>query len=205
VNYVSNWCVTNKLTLNKSKNKILPICKHNVNLYISQNYDIVSEFVYLGMYFNSSLSFDSHVKFVTTVCSKRLYALRILKPLLCKQDLVLVYFSVIRSMIEYSAQTFCGLNNKLNSKLQSIQRRAHNIVCHKNCHCDIFISTFQRRNLLTERLFSKIVKNCNHPLRSILPTQLPSGRFCEDYCRTSRRQNSFIFYATHLYNAKHIR
>ena len=66
---VSKWLRANKLTLNTSKTKYMVFGSRqwllNLEPYTlkinGENLEMVSEFKYLGVYLNESLSFDKHV------------------------------------------------------------------------------------------------------------------------------------------------
>ena len=206
IDFVSNWCFGNCLKLNKNKTKVLPISKGNIHLEIpDHNEFIVNELLYLGIIFNNQLNWNSHITRIVRICSSRLYALRILKPILSKPNLISVYFSLIRSVIEFSTPTFCEINKKQLQQLNSIQRRAHNIICSYLCHCEILPDLNSRRTYLVKKFFYNIVKNHEHVLHKHLPSVLPSGRMRVEHIRTSKRLNSFFSVATQVFNEQYRR
>ena len=61
--------------------------------------------------------------------NKRLYALRVLRKCgVACQDLVQVYCSLVRSVIEYAAPVWADLPVYLSKALELIQKRAFNII-----------------------------------------------------------------------------
>ena len=138
----------------------------------------------------------------------RLYQLRQLKR--AKGDpaqLVCFYTTCIRPVSEYVCQVFHnGLPKYLSEELENIQRRALRIIfpvlsyqeALKECH---IATLYQRRQLLTERLFSEIKDITCHKLHGFLPScnlstvALRRKRaFNVPFCRTNRLKNSFIMY-----------
>ena len=61
--------------------------------------------------------------------SKRLYAIRTLKKCgLTDRQLILVYCSIIRSVLEYASPAWAGLTQYLSDQIESIQKRALKII-----------------------------------------------------------------------------
>ena len=66
--------------------------------------------------------------------SKRLYAIRALKKCrLTDRQLILVYCSIIRSVLEYASPAWAGLTQYLSDQIESIQKRAHKIIFPSQC------------------------------------------------------------------------
>ena len=69
--------------------------------------------------------------------SKRFYAIRALKKCgLTDRQLILVYCSVIRSVLEYASPAWAGLTQYLNDQIESIQKRALKIIFPSLCYED---------------------------------------------------------------------
>ena len=136
----------------------------------------------------------------------RLYQLRQLKR--AKGDpaqLVCFYTTCIRPVSEYVCQVFHnGLPKYLSEELENVQRRAVilPVLSYQEALKECNIATlYQRRQLLTERLFSEIKDNTCHKLHGLLPScnlstvALRRKRaFNVPFCRTNRLKNSFIMY-----------
>ena len=99
--------------------------------------------------------------------SQRIYFLGILKRTHTKSKLWNVYFTLIRSILEYAAPIFMAISKNLSSSLEKFQRKAHHIICDSLCvdvNCALS-SLADRRVLLSARLFPNIMKNdASHPL-----------------------------------------
>ena len=107
-------------------------------------------------------------------------------------------------MSEYACHN--GLPKYLSEDLENIQCRALRIIfpalgyqeALKECN---IATLYQRRQLMTERLFSEIKDNTCHKLHGLLPSSnlstvaLRRNRaFNVPFCRTNKLKNSFIMY-----------
>ena len=69
--------------------------------------------------------------------SKRLYAMRALtKCGLTDRQLVLVYCSIIKSVLEYASPAWAGFTQYLSDQIESIQKRALKIIFPSLCYKD---------------------------------------------------------------------
>ena len=67
----------------------------------------------------------------------RLYAIRALKKCrLTDRQLILVYCSIIRSVLEYASPAWAGLTQYLSNQIESIQKRALKIIFPSLCYED---------------------------------------------------------------------
>ena len=84
----------------------------------------------LGVYISSDLSWNIHIDYIVKKASKRLlYALRVLaRAGVSQTDLVLIYCSLIRSVLEYAAPVWACVPEYLNELVESVQRRALKII-----------------------------------------------------------------------------
>ena len=89
----------------------------------------------LGVYISDDLSWNGHIEHVKKA-KKRLYALRALKKSgLTITQLVQVYCSIVRSVLEYACPVWAALSKYLEDAIESVQKRALRIVL-PNCHYD---------------------------------------------------------------------
>lgn len=78
---------------------------------------------------------DSHCDIVVRKANKWLYALR--QPKKCgvyNQDIVVVYCSVVRSVLKYGCVIFNNLSKYLSESLERVQKRAMNIIFPSSCY-----------------------------------------------------------------------
>ena len=90
-------------------------------------------------------------------------------------DLLAFYYSVIRSVLEFSCQLFHrSLPKYLSDDIERIQRRALQIIFPSLSYCEAIdksgIPTLsERRKTLYIKLFNDIVSNDHHKLANLLP------------------------------------
>ena len=96
----------------------------------------VKSFKLLGVYISEDLTWGVHCDYIIKKANRRLYALRTLKKCgVPTSDLITVYCSLIRSVIEYASAVFANLPKYLSGALEGIQKRALRIIL-PNLHYD---------------------------------------------------------------------
>jgi len=88
---------------------------------------------FLGIRFDNHLTFDNQVKYLQQTCNRRLNIVKILahkSRKLTKKTLLQVYFTLIRSVIEYSAVIAPAICKTRFKKLQIIQNNALRTILH---------------------------------------------------------------------------
>ena len=189
---IMEWSDSIGLPINATKSKCLTIRKSSTCLQPDiPNVAAVESLRILGVTFNSKWKLNEHISKTVSTASKRLYALRVLKPSLSTAEMILVYNSLVRSYVEYCAPLFLGLSETNKSKLERLQRRFHRIICGKDCEQPCLTQLHERRRLLSLKFFLKIMSN-DHVLHHLLPHRLSSGRFRLPPQRTTRRSRSFF-------------
>ena len=107
-----------------------PICTGRVVI------ELVKSFKLLGVYISEDLTWGVHCDYIIKKVNRHLYALRTLK--ICgvpTSDLITVYCSLIRSVIEYASTVFMNLPKYLCDTLEGIQKRVLRIIL-PNVHYD---------------------------------------------------------------------
>ncbi len=129
------WCEQNKLTINTSKTKVMYFHKPNdfksKNLLGSvirlndEDIDVVQSFKYLGVYLDSTLSFQSHydnVKLKISVALGKMYSLR----RFFTQNVVKAFLSCyVISIADYCLSIWCVQTDKM---IQVIQDKIDNYI-----------------------------------------------------------------------------
>lgn len=134
-------------------------------------------------------------------CSQRIHILKHLKPCLSKNEMAVLYNSLINSLISYASPCFPNPPSRLKLALSRIANRCHRIICSQYCSCNIIISPDFARQTSCSKLFITAAENSSHPLHSLIPHRLPSsGKFCQPFAATNRRKNSFIPFCTEMVN-----
>ena len=134
---LDGWSNSNFLKLNPSKCKVMQICFKSKDpppapsLKIGgKELEVVTETKLLGLNVQSNLSWESQVDSMVSKGSRRLYMLNRLKRFgLPVEDLVSVYVSYVRPVVEYATPVWHGnLTEQQSARLESIQKRACRII-----------------------------------------------------------------------------
>ena len=122
-------CVTCGLMRKKCKDMVINFLKYQPTVItpIQLNgivIDRVSSYKLLGVIISNDLSWNEHKK-----ATKRLFVLRTLKRVgLGTNDLVLVYCSIVRSIVEYASPVWAAIPLYLDELIESVQRKALKII-----------------------------------------------------------------------------
>ena len=103
------------------ENLTLPTLKLN-----NQIIERVTEFLYLGIYLDENLSWDSHVNYIGNKISKNNGMLRRLKHTLPRNILKTIYLSLINSHLNYGILLW-GFNLE---RIDNLQKQAIRIISH---------------------------------------------------------------------------
>ena len=158
----------------------------------------VDELTILGVTFDARCGWSSHFDKVVKNASRRLYALRLLRSTLNKKQLIIVYNSLLRSILEYCGPLFLGMSEKDRHRLDGLQKRFHRLLCGRSCKEDCLESLNDRRCNTSLKFLEKIKED--HVLNEILPQISKTGRFILPNRRTERRSRSYIPIACELSN-----
>ena len=102
----------------------------------SQQLEEVQTTKLLGVYLSSDLKWTTHIDYVCSKASKRLYAIRTLKRCgVSPCDLRSVFCYFVRPLVEYACPVWhSSLPQYLNDQVEQIKRRAVKIICpHLTC------------------------------------------------------------------------
>lgn len=144
----------------------------------------VTQLKLLGVFIDSTLSWNAHIDYIVKKAAKRLYFLKVLKRSgLTSDHLLHFYVAVIRPILEYCSPVWNhNLPQYLSDKIESIQKRAIRIIFSVTRGMSyIFALSYaelpslqQRRQTLAKELFAEICKptSCLHYLLPRLVIQL---------------------------------
>ena len=198
--HLLDWSSQMDLKINDSKSKSLTIKKSRDCVDIHLNGVVpVDVLNILGVTFDSRCGWTTHFKNVVRNASRRFYALRVLRSSLTKELLILVYNSMLRSVLEYCNPLFLGISSTDKSRLDKIQRRFHRLLCGPCCNEECLEALSDRRRTMSLKFLEKI-KDKHHILHHLLPHISNTGRYLLPCRRTNRRSNSFILMACELSN-----
>ncbi len=213
------WCTKNNMTLNEDKIKECIIYfghKPHTLLPISINgkeVDRVSSFKLLGVTFNEKLTWDEHIKAICSKCSSRVFAITLLRRAgKSPEELIHVYCSTIRSVLEYCAEVWHpSLTVEQSNCLENIQERVLKIV-YPDLEYDEALKTTELETLHTRRenicrtKFKKISEDShklNYLLKKSENSRSKSGcKFVLPKVNTVRCQKSPINYCLFNFQRK---
>lgn len=194
---IVRWSESNLMEIKREKCQQLFISRsrcHDFSKFTISGIPLRRSLKFLGAIFDESLCWDLHVNAISKKACSRLSALRRIKPFLSKEDLVLVYNSTIRSILEYAAPIFFNISAASSHRLDVIQNRAHRIICGSSrCTCVHFLPLDYRRFILSTKLFKLLTGDQQHPLHFMTPDTNPySNSYRMPECTSKMRHNSFL-------------
>ena len=132
---ISRWFAENKLTVNSTKSYCMLITS-NRNL-LDQNLDIrvnntiieqVRATKYLGLFPDSSLTWDEHVLKLCSKLAPKVGILRRLRHVISTDCLKMIYQSTVQSLIDYCITVWGFSSNRNLDLVQRLQNRAARII-----------------------------------------------------------------------------
>ena len=123
--------------------------------------------------------------------SRTLYNFQVLKKSLSKDQLLMLYNSVARSILEYASPLFVGLSSMKTQRLERVQKRLHRLLCGSGCKKQTLPALDERCQKSSTKLLRKILSK-GPPFYSIAPEVPPTGRVILPNIQTTRRKTSFF-------------
>ena len=206
IKYIEQKFSTMDLQVNREKTKWMLITKNNKwNRPKHEELDCyyVPKLKILGVHLSNDLKWNEHINYITKKAFGRIFALRLLKKSLTKDELIIIYNCFIRSILEYGSSVFIGLSTANKKSLKKVQRRAHNVICQPSCHCNILANLDDRRSVLAMNIFKEAASHSVHLLHNLIPMRMAaSGKYDQFYSRTECRKKTFLPTMTKLANTR---
>ena len=214
--HMKHWTQEHGLILNLDKSKMMLLAhknSHSNSIQCSFPLPLVNEMKILGVTLNQNLSWNSHTKFITAEANRRFFILRRLKSQLNEEELHIVYYALIRSIVEYANPVFVGMHKCFEGVFQKLDNRAHRLIYGKHysdrvqkrkCNCPKRNNLLLRRQEQSLKLFTTILQSPSRILHSRLPsksTRTRTSRLILPYSRTALRRGSFVPYCAQLWNS----
>ena len=204
ISHIQTWCLSNKMSLNNSRTKIMQIssCSKNISTLDTSFDQLISDNItFVGYTISRDSSWTTHINSLLKKLSSRIHILRILKNSLSKPHLINVYFAYLQSLIDYLFPIFNNLTSHQINSIASITKRAHRIICGWNCSNNCLPNIEERCSTLASNLFRKVAKDANHILHDILPPRSSrSNRFLVPYTQSDKHLKSFLPQCVIAYN-----
>ena len=214
VDIAAKWTEENHMKLNKEKSKemIISFAKNGnfrntiPNIKIDgMDVEQVDHAKLLGVTISHDLSWNKHVENIVKKAGKRLYMLYQLKRAgISQSDLVTVYLSVVRPVLEYACPVWhTNLQQYLSDNIESIQKRALKCIFRGSSYneilCNVGLQTLKdRRDCICKKYFNNM-KAHTHKLHHLLPDERhvnyetrQSNLYPFPRTRTNIYRNSFI-------------
>ena len=178
---IANWSIDNGMRINtlKTKEMIISFCRDPVVLpYINIDgaaIERVSQVKVIGVTLSSDLSWNSHVDGIVAKARKRVFLIYQLKRSgIGQRDLVRIYISVIRPVVEYACPAWhTDLPTYLSYNIELIQKRCMKTIF-PGCSYDAILemtnlpTLHDRRTTLCRAYFNNMNRS-NHKLNALLP------------------------------------
>jgi hypothetical protein len=213
------WCVTSGLCLNIDKTKELVI--HFGKIFTTSSVPLltldgepisrIDSFKVLGIIVSSDLTWNAHVAYIVSKACKRLYVVyQLLRSGVACHDIVNVYCSLIRPVLEYCCPVWHpGLTRANHDEIESVQRRVLKLIFPQlSYHDALFVAGLEKLETRRQRLSVKVfnqIKSDKHILNKLLVRrEFNSGvmNFRAQYpyilprLKTDRAAKSLIWYGT---------
>ena len=147
------------------------------------------------------MKWDKHIKYTLKKCNSRLYALRVLRPVVAAPALMQAYQGIILSIIDYGSALFVSLPKHLQDQLNVFTKRCHRIIHGSDCKCNILENVNSRRLRMACNLYKLAEITPEHPLHKLIPKKLTrTGCYSVEFTKTLRRQSQFQVYLSILLN-----
>ena len=119
---VANWFKANKLTLNTDKSKFMifgtnQMCKQFSNITLTFNDQLIERvdvFKYLGVKFDSNMSWSSHIDYLSGNVSKRIGVIKRVKYLLPQKTLIMLSNAIAMPCFDNASSVWsnCSMTNQ---------------------------------------------------------------------------------------------
>ena len=128
------------------------------------------------MIFNTRFTWTNHIDHIIKKCSRLLFAFRTIRSIVSPLQLRILYFSLVRSLIDYCSPVYIGLSSYDSNRLEYLQKRFHRIICSSDCKSQCLSTLQERRSLLAMKFLAKAM-DVDHILFPHLPSRSQFGRF----------------------------
>ena len=160
LNRVSNWLSANKLALNVEKSKCMYFHPPQRSVSVpeirinNETVQRVSNFNYLGIVFDTNLTWNDHISHISRKISKAIGALSRLKHFLPSQILKIIYNSLVACHLKYGILVW---GNRVDFLLK-LQKRAVRLISNAgyNAHTEPLFRELKILKLMDERKLQEL-------------------------------------------------
>ena len=186
LNKISSWCEEWGFKLSPSKSKLIIFSRikkfKQTKLTLNINNQIIKKeesIKFLGMILDSNLTFNEHINYIIDRCTKRLNLMRNLCGTrwgATLDTLLVIYKTLVRSVIEYGDIVYYNISKTNSNKLNSLQYKALKIVCGsmtgaplealQNETGELPLHLSRHKHQLV--YYAKVKSNAKHPSQNII-------------------------------------
>ena len=138
---ISNWCNSNKLTINSKKTKFMIFGNRNMlkkikntkfNLNMDgQALDRVHCYKYLGLNIDDNLNFNKHIQDMNKIITHKLYMFSKIRFYIGEKDAIILFKSMILPIVEYCDIVYEGTSKRNLDKIDKLYKQGLRI-CVRN-------------------------------------------------------------------------
>ena len=141
MDYVYNWCLTNRLYMNMKKTKVMWFKNTDKSPTLEVEYEIsimgnllsrVYSYQYLGIELDSTLSYDKHLESVVNKSTHKLCVFRKIRRFISQETAIIVYKQMILPLLEYCNILFNSGKKQKVERVDKIQSKCVRII--ENCY-----------------------------------------------------------------------
>lgn len=215
VDNLSKWCVTNELKMNVGKCKFMSFTRQSspfIHVYHINSIPLekVESFKDLGVVFSSDFAFNAHVDYISNRANQQMgFILRTCSPFGDIVPLVLLYKSIVRSLMEYASEIWNPYYNEQiqilermqNKFLRCIYYKKHNVFCPFDYPTNSLRNMFEIKSLKVRRDVKSLIF-----LYNLLNNKIDSPYLLSKiniYINTIARRSTFSFHISRSRTVSH--
>jgi hypothetical protein len=195
--FIANWAEQNHMLINTKKTQVMTINFSRQRaatpclVLNGDKLEATNSMKLLGMTLQEDLGWQSHVESIISKCSTRLHSLRWLKRSgVPSGDIEQLYYSMVRSVVEYGGCLLTNLTTEQSASLDAIQKQAEQLCGHE------LENLGDRRMQHLSSLMKAIRAQTEHPLHSFIIPSKSKRRtqynFLVPHCKTNRTRLCFF-------------
>ena len=135
--FLQNWLVANRLTLNVLKREFMLVGSRQRVATLTQELDLsingislkrVNSSKCLGVEIDEFLTWDAHISSVSKKVSSGIGVIKKIKPIVPTSNLLSLYQSIVEPYLDYCSVVWDDISDQLTDKLQKLQNRAARVI-----------------------------------------------------------------------------
>ena len=226
--FLQNWLIANRLTLNVLKTEFMLIGSRQRIATLTQELDLsingislkrVNSSKCLGVEIDEFLTWDAHIASISRKVSSGIGVLKKIKPFFPTFNLISVYQSIVEPYFDYCSIVWDDISDHLTDKLQILQNRAARVITGADYRMHIsellsklgWSSLKEKRNKQKALMMFKIMNGMTPPYlediftrnigRSVYNLRISRRDLALPAVKTDYYRNSFAYTGAKVWNA----